>query len=145
MFDLEKLPTKTVSLLPQVYRDAMMSKTRIFEWHKRFSEGRENVEDDPGSGRPTTSTTIENIDRVREKVRIDRRFTVRMIADELSMNSERVWRIITEDVGMRKVCAKMAPRLLNDGQKKNRVQVCQDILKQLETEPDLLSRVVTGD
>ena len=32
-------------------------------------------------------------------------------------------------------------RLLNDGQKENRVQVCQDILKQLEITPDLLSRV----
>ena len=39
----------------------------------------------------------------------------------------------------------MVPRLLNDGQKENRVQVCQDILKQLEITPDLLSRVVTGD
>ena len=68
-----------------------------------------------------------------------------MIADELSMNNERVWRIITEDLGMRKVCEKMVPRLLNDGQKENRVQVCQDILKQLEITPDLLSRVVTGD
>ena len=84
-------------------------------------------------------------ERVREKVRSDCRLTVRMIADELSMNSERVWRIITEDLGMRKVCAKMVPRLLNDGQKENRVQVCQDILKQLEITPDLLSRVVTGD
>ena len=46
---------------------------------------------------------------------------------------------------MRKVCAKMVPRLLNDGQKENRVQVCQDILKQLEITTDLLSRVVTGD
>ena len=119
-----------------------MSRTQIFEWHKRFREGREDVEDDPKSGRPTTSRTIE---RVREKVHSDRCLTVRMIADDLSMNSERVWRIITEDLGMRKVCAKMVPRLLNDGQKENRVQVCQDILKQLEITPDLLSRVVTGD
>ena len=53
----------------------------------------------------------------KKKVHSDRRLTVRMIADELSMNSERVWRIITEDLGMRKICAKMVPRLLNDGQK----------------------------
>ena len=122
-----------------------MSRTRIFEWHKRFREGREDVKDDPKSGRPTTSRTNENVECVREKVCSDRRLIVRMIADELSMNSERVWRIITEDLGMRKVCAKMIPRLLNDGQKENRVQVCQDILKQLEITPDLLSRVVTGD
>ena len=61
------------------------------------------------------------------------------------MNSERVWRITTEDLGMRKVCAKIVPRLLNHGQKENRVQVCRDILKQLEITPDLLSRIVTGD
>jgi len=37
---------------------------------------------------------------------------------------------------------KMVPRLLNE---ERRVQVCQDILEQLKTEPNLLNRVVTGD
>ena len=46
---------------------------------------------------------------------------------------------------MRKICAKMVSRLLNDEQKECRVQICQNILKELETEPDMLSRVVTGD
>ena len=46
---------------------------------------------------------------------------------------------------MRKICAKMVPRLLNEGQKERRVQVRQDILEQLETEPNWLKRVVTGD
>ena len=48
--------------------------------------------------------------RVRQKVRSDRRLTVRMIAHELGMNSERIWRIITEDLGMRKICSKMVQR-----------------------------------
>ena len=82
---------------------------------------------------------------MKQKVRNDRRLTIRMIAGELGMNSERVWRIITEDLGMRKICATMVPRLLNEGQKERRVQVCQDILEQLETEPNLLKRVVTVD
>ena len=46
---------------------------------------------------------------------------------------------------MRKFCAKMVPRLLNEGQKERHLQVCQDILEQLETEPNLLKRVVTGN
>ena len=92
---LGKTPTETFNLLQEVYGDATMSRTRIFEWHKRFREGREDVEDDPKSGRPTTSRTNENVEHVREKVRNDSCLTVRMIADELSMNSERVWRIIT--------------------------------------------------
>ena len=54
--------------------------------------------------------------------------------------------IITKDLGMRNICAKMGQRLLNDELKKRCMQqVCQDILKELETEPDMLSRVVTGD
>ena len=39
----------------------------------------------------------------------------------------------------------MVPRLLNEGQKERPVQVCQDILEQLEIEPSLLKRVFTGD
>ena len=100
---------------------------------------------DHRSRRPSTSRTNQNVERVRQKVRTDHHLTVRMIADELGMNSERVWRIITEDLGMRKISAKMVPRLLNGGQKEQHVQVCQDNLEQLETEPNLLKRVVTGN
>ena len=82
------------------------------------------MEDGHWSGRPSTSRTGENVERVRQKVWSDRRLTARMIADELGMNSDRVWRIITEGLGMRKICAKMLPRLLSEGQKERHVQVC---------------------
>ena len=78
-------------------------------------------------------------------MRSDRHLTARMMADELGMNRERVWRIITDDLGMRKICAKMVPRLLNERRTERRVKVYQDILEQLETEPHLLKKVVTGD
>lgn len=122
-----------------------MSRSRVFEWHKRFKEGREEVEDDPRSGRPSTSRTDDNVERVRQMVRGDRRLTVRMIASELAVNHDCVWKIITEDLGMRKICAKMVPKLLNDDQKERRMEVCQDILECIDTEPDLLQRVITGD
>ena len=44
-----------------------------------------------------------------------------------------------------KICAKMVPKLLDDDQKEWHVEVCQDILEHLQTEPDLLQRVITGD
>ena len=118
-----KTPTEAVKLLQEVCGDNMMSRACLFEWHWRFKTRRKEVEDDHRSGRSFTSRTDENVEVVRQKVWSDCRLTVRMIADELGMNSERVWRIITEDLGMRKICAKMVPRLLNEGQKKQRVQV----------------------
>ena len=100
---LGKNPTEALKLLQKVYGDDTMSRTRLYEWHRRFKEGREEVKDDHKNRRPSTSRTDENVEQVRQKVRSDCRLTVRIIADELGMNSERVWRIITEDLGMRKI------------------------------------------
>ena len=80
-------------------------------------------------------------------VRGDRRLTVRMIAYELGMNRETVWTILTEDLGMRKVCvcAKMVPKLLTDDHKDNRTNVCRNILQMIEEELDFLGKLITGD
>ena len=69
---LGKTPSESFTMLQQVYREETMSRTRAFEWHKRFKEGREEVEDDPRSGRPSTSRTADNIERVKQMVRTDR-------------------------------------------------------------------------
>jgi hypothetical protein len=39
--------------------DAMKTSS-VFEWHKRFKEGREDVKDDERTGRPKTHRTDEN-------------------------------------------------------------------------------------
>jgi len=57
---------------------------------RSFKKGRQEVEDDHRSGRPSTNRTEENVQLVGEKVWSDRRLTVKMIADELDMNSGRV-------------------------------------------------------
>ena len=82
---LGKTPSEFFAMLQQVYGEETMSRTHAFQWHKRFKEGREEVEDDPQSGRPSTSRTANNIEHVKQMVRADRRHTVRMIAMELSI------------------------------------------------------------
>ena len=62
--------TKTTELIQKAYGDAALSLTTIFEWHKRFREGRESVKDDKCGGRPTTSRTddIATIDKWSKKI-----------------------------------------------------------------------------
>ena len=60
------------------------------------------------------SSTADNVECVKQMVRGDRRLTVRMIADELEINRDSVWKIITEDLGMWKICVKMVPKLLDN-------------------------------
>ena len=114
---LEKTPTEALKLLQEVYDDDTMSRTRPLRGTEGSKRKEEKVEDDHRSGRPSTSRTVENVDGVRQKVWSDHSLTVGMIADELGMNSERIQRIIMEDLGMIEICAKMVPRLLNKGQR----------------------------
>ena len=50
-----------------------MRAVQIKVWHKCFKGGREFVESDPHSGRPTISRTAENAERVWAAVNKDQR------------------------------------------------------------------------
>jgi len=75
---LKKSQTECLKLLIAVYGEGVMSRTQIFEWHKRFKNGSQKVENDPtfASGRPFTSKTDDNITRVKQLVQNDRRLTM---------------------------------------------------------------------
>ena len=114
---LGKTPSECFALLQQVYKEETMSRARAFEWHKRFRECREECENDQRSGRPVTSRTDCNIDRAKQLVRADCGLTVRMICEELSIGRDAVWKILTENLKMRKLCAKMVPKILSEYQR----------------------------
>jgi len=61
------------------------------------------------------------------------------------VNRFTVHQILTQDLDMRKVCAKMVPKNLTTEQKANRRDMCLDLLDRLEKEPEFFSRVITGD
>ena len=109
-----------------------LSRTMVFKWHKAFKEGRENVEDDPRSGRPISSTNGQNVEMVRAVMAKDRRLSVRMIAEETGLDKNAVHRILTDHLHMRKICAKLVPKNLTVEQKANRLEICQDLLGRLE-------------
>lgn len=47
---LKKSTTELHGLLTEVYKDDCMSCTQAIEWHKRFTEDQEEVEDNEGLG-----------------------------------------------------------------------------------------------
>jgi len=107
-------------MLMQVYGDSAMKKTAVYKWVKRFSEGRESVTEEESSGRPATSRTEENIAKVCQILRENLRLTVMSIAEQVNIDRETVRKILTEDLDMRKVCAKMVPKELTEEQKQRR-------------------------
>jgi hypothetical protein len=103
--EIGKSAGETLVLLTVAYGKHAMKKWSVFEWHRRFKEWREDVNDDPKSGQQKTQRTDANVDRVRTWVRSDRRVSVRVIAEELNMNRETVQQIVKEGLGMRKISA----------------------------------------
>ena len=53
----------------------------------------------------------------------NRRLTIRHIAEYISINCSRAHRIVSEDLGMRKVSARWVPRMLIEEQNEVRVKV----------------------
>ena len=137
--------TVTYEKLQRTYEEHSLSRAQVFRWYKYFLEGREQVEDKPRAGRPSTSKLDNNVERVRSLVRPDHRLTLIMISSELNLNQFTVHQILTQDLDMRKVCAKMVPKNLTTEQKASRRDVCLDLLDRLEREPEFFSRVITGD
>ena len=110
-----------------------------------FKYYHKEVKDDSRSGRPSTSRTEVNVERVRQVMRGDVRLTVRMTTNQ-NMKKNIVWKIITEDLGMQKVCTKIVPRFgYAESLRKNGAKMCQNIIKRLHTELDLLRWIITGD
>jgi hypothetical protein len=64
------------------YGEYAMKKSSVFEWHRWFREGQEDVHNDPRSGQPRTQMTDANVDRVRILVWSEQRLGVRVIAEE---------------------------------------------------------------
>ncbi|XP_050684031.1 histone-lysine N-methyltransferase SETMAR-like [Leptidea sinapis] len=122
-----------------------MSKARIYEWYKRFQDGRVNIEDDERPGRPSTSTTDENVKKVKEMVMNDCRVAIKEVADDVGISVGSCHEIFSVVLGMKRVAAKFVPKLLNFEQKQRRVEVAQELLNEVTNDAELLKRVITGD
>ena len=61
-----KNATETYGMLQTAFQPSCMNRASVFEWHKRFKEGRESVRDDERCGRNKEVNTPELIgQRVR--------------------------------------------------------------------------------
>jgi hypothetical protein len=57
---IDKNASETLSPLTLAYGEYAMKKLNVFEWHRRFKEGREDVQGDPRSGLIKTQRTDAN-------------------------------------------------------------------------------------
>jgi hypothetical protein len=63
-----------------------LSQPRVFSWAKSFREGRDRVENEPHARRPRTSVNPDNILKIGELIRANRRITVLELSQEVGIS-----------------------------------------------------------
>jgi len=103
------------------------------------------MDEDPRSGRPSTSTDDVHIDAVRDLIRQNRLLTIREIAKDVGISFGSCQAILTEKFNMHRVAAKFVPRVLTKDQKAHRVNISQELLNRISIDENFLKTIVTGD
>ncbi|KAJ8953568.1 hypothetical protein NQ318_002988 [Aromia moschata] len=73
---LEKGAAETIPMLKKAFGVDFPSDRQIFRWHKAFAEGREDVNDENRAGRPSTSSSDDNVKHVRDLLNTDFRLDI---------------------------------------------------------------------
>ena len=67
-------------MLQTAFGASCMNRASVFEWHKRFKEGRESVRDDKRCGRSKEVRISELIGQIKNVMDKDRRVSIETIS-----------------------------------------------------------------
>ena len=93
-FRLGNTATEAHEMLQKAFKEEALSRTQVFKWFARFKRGEMSVEDHSHSGRPSTSRTDKNAEKIRENISEDRRYTVDEISEATGASwssCQRIW------------------------------------------------------
>jgi histone-lysine N-methyltransferase SETMAR len=126
--------TEILVLVQKAYGNDALNRSKVYRWYSRFRDGRVLVGYDERGGRPKSTRTEVNIAVVADLVTNNRRIASRMIAETLKIPKTVDFRILKEDLGKRKLCARFVPKPLTPEQNEDRVTSCQDIIAMADTD-----------
>ena len=136
---------QTLEMLEKYFGNDTLTRSNVFRWYERFRSGRESVKDDERSGKPSTATTNEKINKIKGWMTVSRKLTIREIAEEFNIAYWSAQEILFNDLGLRGVAAKLVPKVLNFMQKRDRNDVAKDMLSKVDSDPAFIKWIINGD
>ena len=144
-FKLGKNTTEIYGVLQIAFQPSCMNRASVFEWHKRFKEGRESVRDDEKYGRSKEVRIPELIGQIKNFMDKDRHVFIKTISAQFDVSVGTVDTVIHEELKMRKICAKFVPRVLREDQKERRCHDSREMVKLIDSDLTVLDALVTCD
>ena len=142
-FKLGKNATETYEMLQTAFRPSCTNRASVFEWHKRFKEGRVSVRDNERFRRSKKVRTTELIGQIKNFMDKDRRVSIETISAQFDASVRTVHTIIREELKIRKICAKFAPRVLREDQKERRCHDSREMVELINSDPAVIDALVT--
>jgi len=134
-----------VKRLKAVYAENTLLISTIYEWAKRFKDGRTSV-DDKRAGASRTAVTQDNITPVDLAIKENRRISVLELSSSIGVCAGSIDTIIHEHLLYSKVAARWVPKMLTKQPKQACVSACQQLLDRFNAEGEtFLEHIVTGD
>ena len=145
--NLKKLPPKKMyDDMVNTLGDSAPSYTMVKKWEAEFKRGRQSIEDDPRSGRPSTSSSDEIVQKARDLVNEDRRIKIRYISETLGISYGRAQSSLKDKLGLNQLSARWVPRMLTQEMKDTRVRHSRSLLIRMQSNRESLDlRFVTED
>ena len=132
-------------MLQTAYGPSCMKRSSVFQWHKKFKEGRESVRDDERCGRSREVRTSEIIGQINDFMNRDRRVSIETLSTQFNVSVGAVHTIIREELKMRKICAKFVPRVLREDQRERRCNDSKEMVELINSDPQVLDALVSYD
>jgi hypothetical protein len=107
-----KCTTKTLEMLHGAFGEHSLALTAVFEWYSCFKASRVSLEDDECSGRPRTSKTTENVEKIQELIHEDHCQTIHEPTDTTGISYAVCQESLTENLNTHHTATKPVPRLL---------------------------------
>ena len=108
------------------FGDQAPSKRTVERWYLEFKRDRTQLQDEPKSGRPTTTVTLCTVATIESLIREDSRITFKQIAETLDIGKAAINTILHDHLG---VSARWIPRNLSKLQMEARIEWCKFMLK----------------
>ena len=141
-----KTPTEIHKTLSEVCGALTVDRSTVSRWANRFREGRVSISDDGRSGRPKTSTDERSVKLVADALEGDRRATCEELSAATGLSTTSVFRILTNDLEKRKICARWVPHCLTVEQKQKRLDIATLLKQRCDVEgQDFLHRIIAID
>ena len=143
-FKAGKSARETLQMVNAAYGDQALSRLNVFLWYERFHDGREDIEDDIRSGRPTECRNDNNVEKIYQLLLQNRHLSLRMLTDDVNIGKGTVRRIVVEDLRTRKICSRFVQHTLAPEQKDRRTAACRDLIATADSDPDFFKKILTG-